>query len=964
VSKLSAPSRLLPARWIIVDWIIAAALFAIIAVAVVGGLRPPSRTSTTRTAAAAPLPVPARSAEQSAEVRASNARVSRVRASLNTLPLAFEANQGQTDPQVKYMARGNGYTLFLTATDTVFALNSSSQASQTEALRGTRNSGVASKLAPKSSTKPSPSNHRTAAIRMQLIGGNPQSQIIVGNELPGHSNYFLGNDPSQWHTNVGQYERISYWDVYPGINMAFHGAQKQLEFDFIVAPGAIPSDIRLAFAGAYRIETDNSGNLILASSAGNVLLHKPVAYQRKDGARQSVDARFVPQAHNQVSFEIGNYDRTRELLIDPSVSYATYLGGTGEDDGNGIAIDSSGNAFVTGQTKSTDFPTKSPLYGTNKGGFDVFVTKLSATGSLVYSTFIGGSSDDSGNAVALDASGNIFVAGGTKSSDFPVKGAYQSTLNGASNAFVLELNSTGSTLMYSTFLGGTGTDVANSLTLDSSGNAYLAGSTTSTDFPPKNPLPSETAGGFVSELNSSGNALVYSTYLGASARDFAAAVAVDAAGKAYVTGGTQSPTFKTTPGVVQPSCGTDANCNGGVYDAFVAVIQAGGGSLFYSTFLGGSASDEGLGIAIDSAGDAYVTGVTQSSNFPPKNPIQATFGGVQDAFVTELNPAGTALLYSTYLGGSSSDAGSGIAVDGSGNAYVTGETGSSNFPVSPNATQPKLGGGNDAFISEIKSGGSTLVFSTYLGGSLNENTSTINGGGSLAGIAVDSAGTNIYVTGSTASTDFPTVAAEQTASGGTGDAFVAKYSLTGTTTGSFTVSNGALSATSGSPGVSATATITVTSVNGFNSQVNLACTVAPVVTEGPTCSLPASVTPPSNSTATATLTVSTTAASALLERPSRRRSSGIFYAMLLPLGGLTLVSAGLGSAGSRRRKLFGFLTLGMILSGLLLMPACGGSSGTKTGNPGTPAGTYTITVTGTAGSTVVTGSPALTLTVN
>jgi Beta-propeller repeat len=861
VSKPSHPRGFVPARWSA-----ALALLAIVAVAVAGGLRSPSRTTGMRLAATVPRMGPTLSAEQSSWASPSKARVSRVRAnkvraSLTTLPLAFEANQGQTDPQVKYMARGNGYTVFLTASDTVFALNSSSQAPQNLALRGARNLGPASKLASKPSTKPLPSNHRTAAIRMHLIGGNPQSQIIADNELPGRSNYFLGNDPSQWHTDVEQYERISYRDVYPGINMAFYGVQKQLEFDFIVVPGAIPDGIRFAVAGAHRIATDNSGNLVLASSAGNVLLHKPVAYQQKDGTRQPVDARFVLQADNQVSFEIGNYDRSRELVIDPSVSYATYLGGTAEDDGNAVAIDSSGNAYVTGQTKSTDFPTKSPLYGTNKGGFDVFVTKLSPTGSLVYSTYIGGSGDDSGNAIALDASGNVFVAGGTKSSDFPTLGAYQSTLKGASNAFVLELNSTGSTLMYSTFLGGTGSDVANGLALDSSGNAYVAGSTTSTDFPPKNPLPSETAGGFVSELNSSGNALVYSTYLGAGPRDFAAAVTVDAAGKAYVTGGTQSPTFKTTTGVVQSTCGTDANCNGAVYDAFVSVIQAGGGSLFYSTFLGGSASDEGLGIAIDSAGDAYVTGVTQSSNFPPKNPIQANFGGVQDAFVTELNPAGTALLYSTYLGGTSSDAGSGIAVDGSGNAYVTGETGSSNFPVSLNATQPKSGGGNDAFISEIKSGGSALVFSTYLGGSLNENTSTINGGGSLAGIAVDSAGANIYVTGSTASTDFPAVAAEQPTSGLTGDAFVAKYSLAGGTA-DFTIASSALNPASVGTGASATSTITVTAVNSFNSAVALTCAVSPAGAGAPTCSFnPASITPATPSTLTVATTASTTAGS-------------------------------------------------------------------------------------------------------
>jgi hypothetical protein len=329
---------------------------------------------------------------------------------------------------------------------------------------------------------------------MHLVGGNPQSQIIADSKLPGRSNYFIGNDRSQWHANVAQYARISYRDAYPGVNLAFYGVQKQLEFDFIVAPGALPTAIRLGVTGAQRLATDDSGNLILASSAGDLLLHKPVAYQQKDGARQPVEARFDLQAKNQVSFKLGNYDHSRELVIDPSVSYATYLGGTAEDDGYAIAVDGSGNAYVTGQTKSTNFPTKNALHGTKTGGFDVFVTELSPTGSLVYSTYIGGTSDDSGNAIAVDGSGDAFVAGGTKSSDFPTQGAYQSTFGGVLDAFVLELNSTGSALTYSTFVGGSGSDVANGLALGNGGNAYLVGSTTSTDFPMKNPLALETAG--------------------------------------------------------------------------------------------------------------------------------------------------------------------------------------------------------------------------------------------------------------------------------------------------------------------------------------------------------------------------------------------------------------------------------------------------------------------------------------
>lgn len=936
--KPSAPRMFLPA-----SWIVAVAVLAALGVALAGGLRLNSviRNSGRKTAnqvATAP--------------KAQDG--GRVRASLAALPLAFEANQGQTDPQVKYVARGRGYTVFLTANDTVLAVHSSSPAVDT---RVAQNHGGAERAT---------ARDRSAAIHLRLDGGNLQSQIIAGHQLPGHSNYFIGADRRQWHANVPQYARVCYREAYPGVEMAFYGAQNQLEFDFIVAPGASPDPIRFDISGALRVVTDPSGNLILASSAGDVLLHQPVAYQQKDGVRQPVDARFVLRAKNQVSFELGNYDRSRELVIDPSVTYATYLGGTGEDDGNAIAVDGSGNAWVTGQTKSTDFPTKNPLYASNKGSFDVFVTELSPTGTLVYSTYVGGSSDDSGNAIAVNASGDVFVAGGTKSSDFPTQGAYQSSLKGATNAFVLELSSTGSTLMYSTFLGGTGNDVANGLALDSGGNAYVVGSTTSTDFPTQNPLPSETGDGFVTKLNSSGNTLVYSTYLGGGTGDFAGAVAVDGTGIAYVTGGTKNPGFTTTSGVFQPMCGTDGTCNGGLYDAFVAVINPSGSGFVYSTFLGGESSDKGLGIAVDAAGDAYLTGLTSSLKFPLKSPLQPMFGGgnlPSDAFVTELNPTGTQLVYSTYLGGSGDDAGLAIAVDSNKNAYVTGVTGSTNFPTA-SPTQATKKGENDAFVSEISAGGSALTFSTYLGGSLNEDTSTSNGGGSLAGIAVDSAGANVYVTGSTNSTDFPTVAAEQGSAGGDGDAFVAKYSTSG-----FTVTNGALSPTSGIPGVSATATITVSSIEGFSSAVTLACSVAPVVPKAPTCSFTPStpVTPPANGTATAMLNLATTASAAMLDRPLQRRSSGLVYAMLLPIGGMMLLGAGLGSARSRRRKWFGFLMLGMLLSGLLLMPACSSSSsgGGGGGNDtGTPTGTYTITVTGTSGSNVATGSPALSLTVN
>ena len=894
---------------------------------------------------------------------ASTAANSRVRASLASLPLAFEANQGQTDPQVKYMARGNGYTVFLTPNETVFALNSSSSVSRTTAqsVTGKR------KTAPKVRKK-----EVNAAIHMHLVGANARAQIAASDEMPGRSNYFIGNDRSQWHANVAQYARVDYRDVYPGVDMAFHGAQKQLEFDFIVAPGATATPIRLGVTGVNRIATDDSGNLILAASAGDVLLHRPVAYQEKNGSRQPVDARFRLEARNQVSLELGNYDHSRELVIDPSVTYSTYLGGVAEDDAYAIAVDGSGNAFITGQTKSAGFPTKNALHSSSAGGFDVFVTEISPTGTLLYSTFIGSSSDDSGNAIAIDGSGDVFVAGGADASNFPIVGGYQTVFGGGVDAFVFELNASGSALVYSTFLGGSGTDVATGLVLDSGGNAYIVGSTTSNNFPPKNPIISSIPGasaGFVTKLNSSGNALVYSTYLGGSNADFAVAVAVDGSGNAYVTGGTNSPDFPTTSGVVQTTCGSDGNCNGALYDAFVTVINSAGSGYVYSTFLGGEASDEGFGIAVDGSKNAYVIGSTDSSTkFPLKAALQPTFGGnTSDAFVTKIKPDGTALIYSTYLGGSGNDTGVQIALDSNNNAYVTGQTGSTNFPLA-SATQSQNNGQNDAFVSEISSSGAGLVFSTYLGGKLNENTSAANGGGAIGAIAVDSAGANIYVAGNTTSTDFPTTSPLQGSNNGGTDAFVASY--TQSTSGTFTVANGPLSNTSGSPGVSATSTITVGSVNGFNSAVTLTCAVTPAVSKGPTCSLNPStpVTPPAGGSVTATLTVSSTAASAMLEHPSNGRSSGMLYAMILPVFGITLLGAGMGSAGSRRKKLFGFLILGMVLAALLVMPACGGGSGSGGGGGGggggTPAGTYTITVSGSGNGAVVTGTPALSLTIN
>ncbi len=880
----------------------------------------------------------------------------RLKTSFATLPLAFEQNQGQNDPQVKYMARANGYVLFLTDNDVTFSFRSRSPASELVA-RG-RMSGL------HKSNRLQHQEDLATVVRMQLVHANSAAPVTATDQLPGKSNYYLGNDPKSWRTNISQYARVSKKNVYPGVDLAYYGERSTLEFDFVVAPKSDPAPIDLAFNGARHLAIDTSGNLVVSSDVGCISLHKPIAYQQQNGSRHLVDARFVLKANGRVSFELGSYDRSRELVIDPSVTYATYLGGAAEDDGYGIALDSSGNAYVTGQTASANFPVAGGVApNTNAGNFDVFVTKIAASGSsLVYSTYVGGSGNDSGNALAIDASGDVFVAGGTSSADFPTTtGAFQKSFGGGSlNAFIFELNPGGTALTYSTYLGGTGSDVPTGIAVDTTG-AYIVGSTSSTDFPTLNPIQKNLAGssnGFVTKLNPSGSALLYSTYLGGGTGDFASAVAV-ASGAAYVTGGAENPSFPTTIGAFQPACGSDGTCNGGLYDAFVTVYNTAGSGYVYSTFLGGAGIDQGLGIAVDAAGGAYVTGLTQSTNFPLQSAWQKTIGGSQNAFVSQLNPAGSVLVYSTYFGGSQSDAATSVALDQNLNAYVTGQTSSPNFPL-VSATQVTIGGGNDAFVSELNSAG-VPVFSTYLGGALNENTST-SGDSALGAIAVDSAGANVYVTGNTLSTNFPTTqAAKQTLEAGGIDAFVVKYAFP--TTPDFTIS--ATTPAALAAGGTGTSTVTLTALNGYASPVNLTCTVTGTGSPLPACGSfsPASPITPTSSGASTTLTLTTTGAQAAMYHPSK-----FFSALWLPIAGLSLVGMGFSSARSRRQKLLGFPMIFMVMAALFLMPACGGSSssgGGGGGSTGTPAGAYTVTISG-AGtdSASTTHSTTVTLTVN
>ena len=656
------------------------------------------------------------------------------------LPLHFEVNRGQTSDEVRFFSRGPGYGFYLTPdAQAVLVL-------------------------------------KHGVLRTTLVDAAPGAPVTGLEELPGKANYFIGNDPAKWRSNVPTYAKVRYREVYPGIDLVYYGNQRQLEYDFVVAPGANPQRIGLAFKGVDRLEIDAQGDLILHAPGGALRQRKPVVYQDIDGIRREIAGGYEMRGQ-QVGFQVAAYDKTRPLVIDPVLSYSTYLGGSSLEEGWTIAVDSAGNAYVAGTTTSTNFPTTGTAFDTTlSGSSDAFVTKLNATGSaLVYSTYLGGSATEGGAiGIAVDSLGNAYVTGGTTSADFPVTaGAFQTALGGGTDAFVTKLSATGSALLYSTYLGGSGAEAGFfRIALDAAGNAYVAGHTDSADFPTTPGAFQTTFAGnvaaYVTKLDPSGSALVYSTYLGGSSIPIGGSffkqsisIAVDGAGNAHVAGGTTSNAFPTTPGAFQPVFG------GGLADAYVTKFDATGTALLYSTYLGGSGFEQAWSIALDVAGNAYVTGFTASADFPiSATPFDSTLAGGTDAFVTKLNATGSSLLYSTYLGGSADDQGSAIAVDTAGNAFVTGSTSSLDFPLTTGAFQTTFGGGvTDAVVTKLNAAGSALLYSTYLGGNSNDDG---------LGIALDTAG-SAYATGMTSSANFPTTTgAFQATYGGMTDAYVLK----------------------------------------------------------------------------------------------------------------------------------------------------------------------------------------------
>jgi uncharacterized protein (TIGR03437 family) len=633
------------------------------------------------------------------------------------VPLSFEANMGQAAADVRYLARTHTYALYMACGETL--------------LYGWQG----------------------PPLRIRLEGVDPSCRIAGEAPQASISNYFVGRDPGKWYTSIPNFSRVRYSGVYRGIDLVYYSKDGHLEYDWIVSPGADAGSIRMSFVAADRLRIDRRGDLVIQAGKNEYRHKKPIVYQEIAGRRVPVAGAWILRG-KQGSLRLGAYDRSKELVIDPPLIYSTYEGGSGLDYAYGVAVDSIGNTYVVGGAGSTNFPVSGGLQPTLKGAEDVFVTKINPSGSAkLYSTYLGGGGPDEGHGIAVDVQGNAYITGNAGSIDFPVKNAIQATQGGSGDAFLAKLNATGSALIYSTYLGGNAADTASAVAVDSAGSAYITGTTFSTDFPTKNPFqavkgaqqdafvakinPAGTAwvystylggnsvdegnaiavdsagnayvagytassnfplqspfqgsnaansvDGFVTKLNPVGSALVYSTYLGGSATDYATAIAVDSSGSAYVTGIVTSDDFP----LANPMYNKLASH--AVDDVFVTKFNSSGSGLAYSTYLGGGGADDAYAIAVDQSGNAYITGRTNSSDFPLTNAIQSTRFAF-DMFITEIDATGSTKLFSTFLGGNGSESGRGIAVDKLGNIHIAGEGTSTDFPV-VNALQGSSGGG-------------------------------------------------------------------------------------------------------------------------------------------------------------------------------------------------------------------------------------------------------------------------------
>ena len=675
-------------------------------------------------------------------------------AALAKMPVHFEANAGQHDSEVRFVARRGAASVALRDDGATLVVQEPAIPKQRGAKK--RNAG-------------------RAVIGLKVDGGRtvvPQAS----EELVTKVNYFTGKDPSKWRTDVPTYAKVTYPSVLDGVDLVYHGEGGALEYDFVVAPGAEVDRVAMNVEGASKMAITEHGELRIQTSSGDIIQPPPVVYQRDaSGTKHTIASSYRIVGERSVGFEVSAYDRTKPLVIDPVLAFATYLGGTSYDVLNAVAADASGNTYVSGNTWSSDFPTQNafaaqltPTCVECYEASDVFVSKLDATGTtLLYSTYIGGQSNDSASAIAVGADGTAYLTGTTTSSDFPLVNAINPPYESI-NGFVTRLNAAGNVLVYSTYLSGYDDDEPSGIAVDASG-IYVAGATRSTNLgqsggnggqPRVQPQGGASGGydydAFVAKLSPTGSEVTWVKYLGGVSEDAATGLAIDAAGNAYISGYTTSgSSFPQTASPLKPAC------QGEVRDAFVAKINAGG--TVYATCLGGADEDRAMAIAVDASGSAYVAGYTTSSDFAAA-PIQP-FGGVGDAFVTKLNPAGTAIEYSTVIGGSNDDGASAIAIDSANTAWVTGFTASADFPSVIPIQAAFAGGGEasyDAFVTRINAAGTRVIFSSFYGGAVDSDD----------GFALAVNGSRVHLGGNTISTDLPFVNGRQQANAGYQDGFV------------------------------------------------------------------------------------------------------------------------------------------------------------------------------------------------
>jgi hypothetical protein len=638
------------------------------------------------------------------------------------VPVSFEQNVGQFAGDVSHIARASRYALRLGRGEAVMAI-----------VPGRAGSKPGGRLV-HAEVPPS-------VVRMRFAGGRRDAVATGELPLPGKANYFLGDDRAKWRTNVPLFSSARYRTVYPGIDVVFYGSEGEIEYDFVLAPNADPRAIRLQFSGASGMRIDSNGDLVLQTAAGPLRQRRPTLYQERDGRRLPVAGRYVRRGIGTIGIDVGEYDRTRTLVIDPVIAFSTYLGGNREDYSYSVAVGPDAAVFVSGWSTSTDFPTSPTAYQrVLRGVDDTFVTKLDPeTGQIIYSTYFGGAGSDGALAIAVDGTGRAHVTGGTASTNFPTTSNRLMTHRGALDTFVTRLSADGSALEYSTFVGGSASEEGTGIAVDAAGNIFVSGYTHSLNFPSVSAFSSKIDDGgksdaYVIKLTPGATSLTYATCFGGTGVDHPWGIKIDAAGYAYIVGTSDSTDLPLV---------TPTQSYAGGTDAFVAKLAPSGASIVYSTYLGGVGPEEGRDIALDSDGAVYLTGETASADFP----AVAAYSGPQgnaDVFLTKLDDLG-AIVYSTYLGGSGADHGWGVVIDGARQPSVTGYTSSADFPV----WRPvqNYAGSDDTFVAKFDAMATRLVFSTLLGGARQDL-------GRRA--AIDPLG-GVYVSGETLSTDLPTV---------------------------------------------------------------------------------------------------------------------------------------------------------------------------------------------------------------